>query len=132
MIQNLCFLFLVFLPFSPSIAMQADISDDLSTYFKSGDYKSIAKKFASSVEFALNNEEDVYSKVQGEQILKDFFVKNPPVKSNISHRINTNPNFRYCVILLNTNKDLFRISVTMKKINNEYLITELRMEQSKA
>ncbi|QPH39616.1 DUF4783 domain-containing protein [Pedobacter endophyticus] len=110
---------------------QADIIDDLSSYFKSSNAKEIARNFASTIELIIVDEEDVYSKAQGEQILKDFFIKHPPVKTSIFHKINTNPNYRFGVILLSTSKETFRVSVTMKKFNSNYLITELRIEPAK-
>ena len=116
--------------FSPK-AFQADIIDDLSSYFKSSNAKEIAKNFASTIELIIIDDEDVYSKAQGEQILRDFFIKHPPVKTSISHKINTNPNYRFGVILLSTSKETFRVSVTMKKLNNSFLITELRIEPAK-
>ncbi|WP_225872357.1 DUF4783 domain-containing protein [Pedobacter frigidisoli] len=116
--------------YSPN-AIQADIIDDLSLYFKASNTKDIAKNFASTIELIIVDEEDVYSKAQGEQILRDFFIKHPPVKTSIFHKINTNPNYRFGVIMLGTSKETFRVSITMKKFNNNFLITELRIEPAK-
>lgn len=131
MIRSL-FLFIISLSslYGPT-AFQADIIDDLSSYFKAGNAKEIAKSFASTIELIMVDEEDVYSKAQGEQILRDFFVKHPPVKTSIFHKINTNPNYRFGVIILNAAKETFRVSITMKKINTSFLITELRIEPVK-
>ncbi|MFD2583802.1 DUF4783 domain-containing protein [Pedobacter vanadiisoli] len=131
MIRSL-FLFIISLSslYHPT-ALQADIIDDLSSYFKAGNAKEIAKSFASTIELIIVDEEDVYSKAQGEQILRDFFVKHPPVKTSIFHKINTNPNYRFGVIILGTAKETFRVSVTMKKINTNFSITELRIEPAK-
>lgn len=131
MIRSFLIFLIAFNPIYSFGAPQADIVDDLSAFFKAGDAKNIAKNFSSTIELVIGDEEDVYSKIQGEQILKDFFVKFPPSKAIISHKINTNPNYRFGVIALTTHKDVFRISVTMKKINNAFLITELRIEQVK-
>ncbi|QNN40572.1 DUF4783 domain-containing protein [Pedobacter roseus] len=131
MIRSL-FLFIISLSsLYSSKAFQADIIDDLSSYFKAGNAKEIAKSFASTIELIMVDEEDVYSKAQGEQILRDFFVKHPPVKTSIFHKINTNPNYRFGVIILNTAKETFRVSITMKKFNTSFSITELRIEPVK-
>lgn len=131
MIRSLLLLFISLSSLISSKPFQADIIDDLSSYFKSSNAREIAKNFASTIELIIIDEEDVYSKAQGEQILKDFFIKHPPVKTSIFHKINTNPNYRFGVILLGTSKETFRVSVTMKKFNNSYLITELRIEPAK-
>ncbi|WP_443938306.1 DUF4783 domain-containing protein [Pedobacter sp. MW01-1-1] len=115
----------------PTKSYTADIVDDLSTYFRTGNSKEIAKMFASTVEFIILDEEDVYSKAQGEQILKSFFAKNSPLKTTIVHKINNNPNYRFGVILMNTAKHDLRISITLKKFNTAYLITEIKVEEAK-
>lgn len=112
-------------------AIQADIIDDLSSYFKAGNTKEIARNFSSTIELIIIDEEDVYSKAQGEQILRDFFIKHPPVKTSVFHKINNSPNYRFGVVILNTSKETFRVSITMKKFNNSFLITELRIEPAK-
>lgn len=110
--------------------LQADIIDDLSMQFRSGNAREIAKHFASSVELIVIDQEDVYSKAQSEQILKDFFIKNSPLKSTIIHRISSNPNYRYGILSLNTKTGKFRVTITLKliKANNAFLINELRIE----
>lgn len=110
---------------------QSDIVDDLAKDFKESDYRELAKKFASSVEIILMDEQDVYSKVQGEQIIKDFFSKHPSGKINIVHRINNSPNYRFGVLNMQSGRQSFRISITLKKISNSFLITELRIESGK-
>ncbi|RZK20471.1 MAG: DUF4783 domain-containing protein [Pedobacter sp.] len=131
MIRSLFLLIISLSSISGLKAYQADIIDDLSIYFKGSNAKEIAKSFASTIELIIIDEEDVYSKAQGEQILRDFFIKHPPVKTSIFHKINTNPNYRFGVIVLSTSRETFRVSVTMKKINNNFLITELRIEPAK-
>ncbi|MCX2429141.1 MULTISPECIES: DUF4783 domain-containing protein [unclassified Pedobacter] len=131
MIRSL-FLFIIGLSsLYSSNAIQADIIDDLSSYFKAGNAKEIAKSFASTIELIIIDEEDVYSKAQGEQILRDFFIKHPAVKTSVFHKINNSPNYRFGVVILNTSKETFRVSITMKKFNNSFLITELRIEPAK-
>ncbi len=133
MLKPLVALFVVLLHFSSNYGLQADIIDDLAVHFKSGNAKDIAKNFASSVELIIIDQEDVYSKAQSEQILKDFFIKNSPNKISIVHRLSNNPNYRYGVFSLTTKNGKFRVMVTLnlKKPSNAFLITELRIETDK-
>jgi hypothetical protein len=125
-------LMLLLLHFQPTNTSQADIIDDLSAQFRAGNAKEIAKNFASSVELIIIDQEDVYSKAQSEQILKDFFVKNPPNKIAIIHRLNTSQNYRLGIFSLSTKGGKFRVTVTLnKKPSNVFLITELRIEADK-
>ena len=118
-------------PFLPSGVLQADFLADMSTFFKSGNAKEIARNFSSSVELSIINNGDVYSKAQAEQILRDYFVKHNPTNSTIVHQINTNPNLRFGILNLDTRQGKFRVSVTSKKVNNVFLITELRIDAEK-
>ncbi|MFA6276344.1 MAG: DUF4783 domain-containing protein [Pedobacter sp.] len=125
-------LLLLLLHFPSNNTLQADIIDDLSVQFKLGNSKEIAKNFAASVELIIIDQEDVYSKAQAEQILKDFFVKNPPNKSSIIHRLSTNPNYRLGIFSVVAKTGKFRVTITLKKNPaNVFLITELRIEPDK-
>jgi len=111
--------------------LQGDIVDNLSVLFKSANSKEISKNFSSSIELTLNDQEDVYSKAQAEQILRDFFTKNPPANSTVVHLINTNPNYRFGILSLSTKNGKFRVAISLKKAANAFLITELRIEPDK-
>lgn len=112
-------------------AFQSDIVDTISTLFKSANSKEISKNFSSSIELKVNDEEDVYSKAQAEQILREFFTKTVPVSSTVVHLINTNPNYRFGILSLNTKNGKFRVAITLKKTANTFFITELRIEPDK-
>lgn len=113
------------------MAFQGDIVDTLSALFKSANSKEISKNFAPSVELSINEEEDVFSKAQSEQILREFFTKNAPVNATVVHLINTNPNYRFGILSLLTRNGKFRVAITLKKAANTFLITELRVEPDK-
>lgn len=116
--------------FNP-LVFQGDIVDSLSLLFKSANSKEISKNFSSSVELKVNEEEDVYSKAQAEQILREFFNKSAPVNSTVVHLINTNPNYRFGILSLSTKSGKFRVAITLKKVSNTFFITELRIEPEK-
>ncbi|RZJ80993.1 MAG: DUF4783 domain-containing protein [Flavobacterium sp.] len=126
-------LLLLFLHLPYTNTPQVETVEDLATYFRTGNTKEIAKNFASSVELIIIDQEDVYNKAQSEQILKDFFLKYPPTKSAIIHKLNNNPNYRLGILSLTTKNGKFRVTITMnvKKPSNNFLITELRIETDK-
>ncbi|MBK9320723.1 MAG: DUF4783 domain-containing protein [Bacteroidetes bacterium] len=55
-----------------------DLLDDIANALRSGDAKSVSKYFGSSVDLTIITQEEVYSKVQAEQVLRDFFLKPAP------------------------------------------------------
>lgn len=118
----------MFLHLSPQQGTQADIADDLAVNFRQGNSKEIAKSFAPSIELIIIDQEDVYNRAQAEQILKDFFLKNPPSKTSIIHKLSNSPNYRLTILSLTTKTEKFRVTITMKKTGNAFLITELRIE----
>ncbi|MCY1535654.1 hypothetical protein D9M68_710680 [compost metagenome] len=122
-------LFFIQIPSNKDV--QGDIVDDLILQFKNGNAKEIAKNFAPSVELLIIDQEDVYSKAQSEQILRDFFVKNSPLKATVIHRLNSNPNFKYGIFSLQTKNLKYRVTITLMKQKNAnaFLITELRIEK---
>jgi hypothetical protein len=127
-------LMLLLLHFPSNNASQADIVDELLIHFKAGNSKEIARNFAASVELIVIDQEDVYSKAQSEQILRDFFLKNPPAKIALIHRLgNNNPNYKLGIFSLSTKNGKFRITITLnlKKLTNTFQITELRIEPDK-
>lgn len=131
MIRPLLPALILFTQLCCSLAYEGDIVDSLSALFKSANSKEISKNFAPSVEFHINNTEDVYPKGQAEQILRDFFTKNPPTASAVVHLINTNPNYRFAVLALSTKNGKYRVAITLKKSANVFLLTELRIEPDK-
>lgn len=131
MFKTLLFLFIGISTLHYPTQLQKDIIDGLAQNFKAGNSKDIGKSFAPSLELILLDEEDVYSKAQGEQIIKDFFVKYPPTKAVVIHKINNNQNYKFGVLTLSTAKGAFRISITLKKIDKDFLVTELRIEPAK-
>ena len=128
------FLFPLLFVISPFLSpgfTQGDFIAEMSIFFKSGNSREIARNFSSTVELSIINNGDVYSKAQAEQILRDFFVKHTATNSTIVHQINTNPNLRFGILNLDTRQGKFRVSLTSKKVNNSFVITELRIDAEK-
>lgn len=129
---NILFSFLLFfLTVSPIKASEKDIVDDLTAYLLASNTREISKHFASTVELIILNEEDVYSKVQAEIILKDFLYKHKPLTAKVVHRLDSNPSYRLAVIELATENGNFRTTISLKDTGGRFLITEMRIEFDK-
>ena len=55
---------------------QNDLLDEIASSLRSGDARSVSRYFGTTIDLTIISQEEVYSKVQAEQILKDFFLKN--------------------------------------------------------
>jgi len=113
---------------SMSFAHINDVIDDIASCISGGNTKELSKYFSSTVSMTLLNDEGIYSRVQAEIILRDFFGKNTPTNVKIAHRLDSNPNFRYVVLNLETPKDTFRVSYKLTNNDNAFQVTEFRVE----
>ena len=106
-----------------------DIYDEISNAIRSGDSKQIALYFGTSIDLTLMNQEDVYSKAQAEQIVKDFLSKNAPKSFSILHKGSSKEGTLYAIgSLVTINGKTFRTSFFVKMTSGKYLIRELRFE----
>jgi len=119
---TMCFLVIA------TLAHSNDVIDDIASCIRSANTKELSKYFSSTVSMTLMNDEGIYSRVQAEIILRDFFSKNTPTNVKVAHRLDSNPNFRYVVLNLETSKDAYRVSYKLTHNDNSFQVTEFRVE----
>ncbi|MHB1177972.1 MAG: DUF4783 domain-containing protein [Daejeonella sp.] len=112
-------------------AQQKDVADTLSGYFKTAQTEKIAHYLSSIIELSILGEGNSYSSAQAEVILRDFFTKNKPVAVKVINRLSSNPNYKLAVLSLQSDKDKFRISISLSSNAERFLITEIRIETDK-
>lgn len=104
-----------------------DIFEDIGSSIRSGDANSISKFFGNSVDLTIINQEEMYSKAQAEQMLKDFFSKNTPVSFAIIHKGVSKEGSKYAIGTLTTSQGTtYRTYFYIKQSGNNYYIQELR------
>lgn len=109
---------------------QEDSVMEISNQFRLGNTKGLSKYLSSSVTLSLMNNENVYSKAQSEIILDKFFKENPPQTSRIIHRLENNSNYLHAVLLLDTEKGDYRVAISLKDVNKQLQLIEVRIEKS--
>src|SRR3546814_11267123 len=97
-----------------------DVIDDIASCVRGGNTKELSKYFSSTVSMTLLNDEGIYSRVQAEIILRDFFSSNTPTVVKIAHRLDSNPHFRYVVLNLETSRYTFRVSFKLKIVKSSF------------
>ncbi len=105
-----------------------DVIDDIATCIKAANTKGLTKYFSSTVSMNLMSDEGVYSRVQAEIILREFFNKNQPTNVQYIHRLDSNPNLKYVVLNLRTAKESYRVSYRLTNEDNLFKVTEFRIE----
>ncbi|PLX10920.1 MAG: DUF4783 domain-containing protein [Marinilabiliales bacterium] len=103
------------------------IPDGVDLAIKSGNASELAKHFNSSIEIAIFDDEDIYSKNQAEQILKTFFSKHSPSDFKVVHE-GGQEGAKYFIGDLTTNTGTYRTYFLIKTKNNKPLIHTFRIE----
>ena len=106
---------------------QAKIPAGISLSFKTGNTAELAKYMNSTVELLLLYKEDFYKKAVAETILKDFFSQYQAKDFIIRHQGARN-DAQYAIGNLSTEKGNFRVYFLLKKVGNNLLIHQIRIE----
>ena len=121
---------LVLLYLVPSVAAAGPI-EKIAELIKQGNAHGLAAYFPSTIDIAVLDNSNAYSKTQAEMVLQKFFDDHKPVSVKLLHRINSNPNYKFGVLILNTDKGKFRVSFTIKESGADVSVMELRIETEK-
>ena len=113
--------------FSASIAQQNDIDIAL----KSSDYKYLSGYFDANIELNILGNEGLYSKVQAEIILKDFFQKNNPINFKAKYSGFSKDGSKYSIGNLETSTGNYKTYFFFKKVGDTFLIKEFRIEKDR-
>ena len=119
-------LFILFLfPFSLAANLQ-----DITQALGSGDVDKLQQYFDESVEVALLDQENVYSKSQAADVVRRFFGQNAPQSFSLVHQGTSRSNdSRYCIGDLNTSGGTFRVYIYLRVDGSRLLIQELRFDR---
>jgi hypothetical protein len=110
---------------------QTKIPAGISLAIKSGNAAELSKYMNSTVELLLLEKEDFYKKVVAETILKDFFNEYHTKDFIIRHQGARN-DAQYAIGNLETEKGNFRVYFLLKKVGEDLLIHQIRIEPDNA
>ena len=109
----------------------ADPIDKIANFIRQGNITELSKLFADNVELSLLGDENVYSRLQTEQILNKFFSQNKPKTIKLLHKVNSNPNYGFGVLLVTTSTGVYRIAVTLKETAGTLVLIAFSIETEK-
>jgi hypothetical protein len=125
--KKLTILFSLMLLLANTTFGSLDMLDDIANALRSGDSKSVSRYFGNTVDLTIIAQEEVYSKVQAEQILKDFFSKNTPRSFTLIHKGESKEGARYAIgTLVTAQGTTYRTYFYIKQQGNSAVIQELR------
>ena len=106
---------------------QAKIPGGIAIAIKAGNAAELSKYMNSTIELLLLDKEDFYKKNVAETILKDFFAEYQTKDFTIRHQGAKN-DAQYAIGNLKTEKGDFRVYLLLKKVDQELLIHQIRIE----
>jgi hypothetical protein len=106
---------------------QAKIPGGISIAIKAGNAAELSRYMNSTIELLLLDKEDFYKKSVAESILKDFFNEYQTMDFTIRHQGAKN-DAQYAIGNLKTAKGDFRVYFLLKKVDQELLIHQIRIE----
>ena len=113
-----------------SLFAALDIFDNISSAIRTGDARQLSRFFNTNVDLTILNQEEVYSKAQAEQIVKDFFSKNTPKTFTIIHNGLSKEGSKYAIGNLVTIQGVnYRTYLYIKQSGGTEYIQELRFEK---
>jgi hypothetical protein len=119
------------LTFISVISSQAfDVYSDITNAIRSGEARSVSVYFNNTVDMTINNNEDVYSKIHAEQVLKEFFKKNTPKSFTLIHKGVSKEGSKYAIgNMAASNGTKYRVYLFIKQVGSKELIQEIRFEK---
>jgi hypothetical protein len=128
-LKNLILAFCLFSMLSNSFGQQKE-SDAITSAIKAGNAAILAQYFINNLDLTLLDEDDVFSKSQAEAMLNSFFAKNTPKSISIDHQGTSKLQDHYTIGTISTTKGKYRFTFFLKKMEEKYLIKQLRIETS--
>lgn len=106
---------------------QARIPAGILNAIKAGNAQELSRYMNSTVELLVLDKEDFYKKAVAESIVKDFF-DNHQVKDFVIRHQGGSTDAQYAIGNLKTDAGDFRMHILLKKVGQELLIHQVRIE----
>lgn len=123
----------LFIVLQPLYQLHAQSDEDkierkVTRAIEAGNASRLSEHFTNKVDLSTPGTDDVFSKAQAEQILKEFFQEHPPEELILEHQGTSKLKDRYRIGKLVTENGEYRLTYFMKKVDEGSLIKKLRIE----
>lgn len=110
---------------------QEDPFESIIKAFQKADAVSLSSSFNATVELLLPENENTYSSVQGEMIMKDFFKKYPPDSFTEIQKGNIDQASRFAICNYVTGNTQYQVYINLRKETDRFLIQKIKFEEKK-
>jgi hypothetical protein len=104
------------------------ISENIASAIRSGNSKSLAIYFNSTIEITLPGKEGTFSKVQAEMVMRDFFIKNPPASFEINQKGSSSGGSQFIIGTYKSNNKVYKTYMLLKPFDGQLLIQQFQFE----
>ena len=116
--------------FIPLMLVAQDASiEEIKKDIRGGKADALSAFFDHSLEIVTPETDGVYSQNQAIQVLKTFFNKYPCSSLDINHTGNSTGGAKFLIGTYESNGTTFRLSVFLKKVNQNFVIQQLSFEE---
>lgn len=103
--------------------------EEIANAISSGDAAALAKHFAADVDVIVLDDINLYTKAEAKKAMADFFTTNKPLKYTQVHQGESQgATGQYCVGILETAKQKYRVNLYLEKTGDKFLIKEIKFE----
>lgn len=113
---------------STALQQQQSFENSMVNAFKEGSADKIARYFIDNVDLSIDGKEDLYSKSQAEQILKNFFAAHKPKDFKIIHK-GTSGQSEYFIGELTSDKT-YKVTLNSKNVAGIKKISSLTISEN--
>ena len=125
----ICFLFIFsFFALQPK---PADPVEHTIGLLKQNSWTELYKTFATNVDVDILGDGNVLPKNEAQAAFVAFFNKNQPFTVRLVHRVDSNPDYKYAVVVLSCKSGEYRTSFSVRNNNGTFQINELHIETEK-
>ncbi|MBK7029378.1 MAG: DUF4783 domain-containing protein [Bacteroidales bacterium] len=104
------------------------VHENIASAIRSGNSKSLAIYFSSTVEITIPGKEGTFSKVQAEMVMKDFFSKIPPSSFVLDQKGNSVGGSQFIIGTYKSNNQVYKAYILLKPIEGSMLIQQIQFE----
>jgi hypothetical protein len=104
------------------------ISENIAAAIRTGNSKSLAMYFNTTLEISLPGKEGTFSKVQAEMVMKDFFSKNPPTAFDVNQKGTSSGGSQFIIGTYKSNNKVYKTYFLLKPVEGQLLIQQLQFE----
>ena len=114
---------------SVSLAMAQDVPAGVITAFKKGSSVELGKFLGDNVELVIMNQTSNNNKTKAESAMNTFFTQNKVSNFNVNHQGKKGES-SFVIGTLNTSTGNYRVNCFLKRLENKYLIHQIRIDKT--